>query len=304
VARSEGRPRYEDEASGKAEEGILRVLLLDPALARSPSLPPAEDFTAPELRHIYTEILQRLRRGGEVSPATLSAALSGEEMSLLIRLQGEPLAYITGRWEFYGLPKVVSSDVLIPRADTEVLVDAVKDLLIGYKMDARILDLCCGSGCITCAVGHELPATRLVSVDISATALEVCRQNISMNRLSSRAITVQADATASPPMSIGRFDMIISNPPYIPSAEILTLDSSVRDYEPIWALDGGKNGLKFYKSIIKYWKSLLPEGGFLLFEVGEGQAEPVREMLLSAGFRSADTRVDTGGVQRVVFGVM
>ena len=92
VARSEGRPRYEDEASGKAEEGILRVLLLDPALARSPALPPAEDFTAPQLRHIYTEILQRLRRGGEVSPATLSAALSGEEMSLLIRLQGEPLA--------------------------------------------------------------------------------------------------------------------------------------------------------------------------------------------------------------------
>ena len=92
VARSEGRPRYEDEASGKAEEGILRVLLLDPALARSPALPPAEDFTAPQLRHIYTEVLQRLRRGGEVSPATLSAALSGEEMSLLIRLQGEPLA--------------------------------------------------------------------------------------------------------------------------------------------------------------------------------------------------------------------
>ena len=87
-----GRKRYEDEASGKAEEGILRVLLLDPALARSPALPPAEDFTVPELRHIYTEIRQRLDRGGEVSPATLAAALSGEEMSLLIRLQGEPLA--------------------------------------------------------------------------------------------------------------------------------------------------------------------------------------------------------------------
>ncbi len=220
------------------------------------------------------------------------------------RVAGEPVAYITGAWEFYGLPMKVTPDVLIPRMDTELLVDTAKELLTGRKMDARILDLCCGSGCITCAVGHELPATRLVAVDISATALEVCRQNISMNRLSSRAITVQADATASPPMSIGRFDMILSNPPYIPSAEILTLDSSVRDYEPIWALDGGKNGLKFYKSIIKYWKSLLPEGGYLLFEVGEGQAEPVKEMLLSAGFRSADTRVDTGGVQRVVFGIM
>ena len=220
------------------------------------------------------------------------------------RIAGEPVAYITGSWEFYGLPMKVTPDVLIPRMDTELLVDTAKELLHGYKMDARILDLCCGSGCIACAVGHELPASRLVAVDISASALEVCRQNISMNRLSSRAITVQADATSSPPMSIGRFDMIISNPPYIASDEILTLDASVRDYEPIWALDGGKNGLKFYKAIIKYWKSLLPEGGYLLFEVGEDQAEPVKEMLLSGGFRAADSRHDTRGVERVVIGVM
>ena len=220
------------------------------------------------------------------------------------RIAGEPVAYITGAWEFYGLPMKVTPDVLIPRMDTELLVDTAKELLHGYKMDARILDLCCGSGCITCAVGHELPATRLVAVDISASALEVCRHNISMNRLSNRAITVQADATASPPMSIGRFDMIVANPPYIPSAEIMTLDASVRDYEPIWALDGGKNGLKFYKAIIKYWKSLLPDGGFLLFEVGEGQAASVKEMLLSGGFRSADSRHDTQGVERVVIGVM
>lgn len=220
------------------------------------------------------------------------------------RIAGEPVAYITGSWEFYGLPMCVTRDVLIPRMDTELLVDTAKELLHGYKMDARILDLCCGSGCITCAVGHELPAARLVAVDISASALEVCRRNISMNRLSARAITVQADATASPPMSIGRFDMIIANPPYIPSAEIMTLDASVRDYEPIWALDGGDNGLKFYKSIIKYWKSLLPKGGYLLFEVGEDQAEPVKEMLSSAGFRSVDSRHDTQGVERVVIGLM
>ncbi len=220
------------------------------------------------------------------------------------RIAGEPVAYITGSWEFYGLPMKVTPDVLVPRMDTELLVDIAKELLTGRKMDARILDLCCGSGCISCSVGHELPATRLVAVDISASALEVCRQNLAMNRLSSRAITVQADATASPPMSLGRFDMIIANPPYIPSDEILTLDASVRDYEPIWALDGGEDGLKFYKSIIKYWKSLLQPGGMLLFEVGEGQAEPVREMLLSAGFRSVESRRDTLGVERVIVGVM
>lgn len=220
------------------------------------------------------------------------------------RLRGEPVAYITGCWEFYGLPMTVTPDVLIPRMDTEVLVDTAKELLIGHKMDAKILDLCCGSGCITCALGHELPATRLVAVDISASALEVCRKNINSNRLNSRVICIQADATSSPPLGIGQFDMIVSNPPYIPSAEIMELDSSVRDYEPIWALDGGPDGLRFYKAIIKYWKSLLRPGGFLLFEVGEGQAEPVTEMLLAAGFTSADCRKDSIGIDRVVIGKM
>ena len=220
------------------------------------------------------------------------------------RLRGEPVAYITGAWEFYGLPMTVTPDVLIPRMDTELLVDTAKDLLVGRKMDARILDLCCGSGCIACALGHELPASKLVAVDISASALEVCRRNLAANRLSSRCLTLQADATAAPPLSIGTFDMIVSNPPYVESDEIITLDSSVRDFEPIWALDGGKDGLRFYKGILKYWKSLLRPGGYLLFEVGEDQAETVKEMVLSAGFAAADTRKDTQGIDRVVIGKM
>ena len=218
------------------------------------------------------------------------------------RLQGEPVAYITGIWEFYGLPMKVTSDVLIPRPDTETLVDAVKEVLVGRKMDARVLDLCCGSGCITCAVGHELPATKLVAVDLSASALEVCRENVGLNRLNSRVICVQADATASPPLGIGTFDVIVSNPPYIPSAEIATLDRSVRDYEPVWALDGGTDGLRFYKAIIKYWKSLLRPDGVLIFEVGEGQADDVCEMLMAAGFNSTAVRRDARGVERVVIG--
>ena len=220
------------------------------------------------------------------------------------RLRGEPVAYITGSCVFYGLPMTVTPDVLIPRMDTEVLVDAVKEFLTGYKMDARVLDLCCGSGCITCAIGHELPATKLVAVDLSASALEVCRQNIAKNRLSSRVICMQADATSSPPLGIGSFDVIVSNPPYIESAEIAKLDRSVRDYEPIWALDGGEDGLRFYKGIIKYWKSLLRPGGCLMFEVGEGQASAVCEMLMAAGFASAQTRKDTQMIDRVVIGKM
>ena len=220
------------------------------------------------------------------------------------RIAGEPVAYITGAWEFYGLPMVITTDVLIPRMDTELLVDAAKELLNGHKMDARVLDLCCGSGCIACAIGHELPATRLVAVDISANALEVCRKNIAANRLSSRAICMQADATSSPPLSMGQFDMIVSNPPYIRSADMRKLDPSVRDYEPSWALDGGKDGLKFYKAIIKYWKALLRPGGYLLFEVGEGQAESVKEMMLTGGFRAVSSKFDTIGVERVVIGKM
>ena len=220
------------------------------------------------------------------------------------RLRGEPVAYITGAWEFYGLPMTVTPDVLIPRMDTEVLVDAAKEILVGRKMDARILDLCCGSGCIACALGHELPASKLVAVDISASSLEVCRKNLAANRLSSRCITLQADATAAPPLSIGTFDLIVSNPPYIASDEIIELESSVRDYEPIWALDGGRDGLRFYKGILKYWKSLLRPGGFILFEVGEDQAEVVKDMVLAAGFAAADTRKDTQGIERVVIGRM
>ncbi len=220
------------------------------------------------------------------------------------RLRGEPVAYITGSWEFYGLPMNVTPDVLIPRMDTEVLVDTAKELLIGKKMDARIMDLCCGSGCISCALGHELPASRILAIDISASALEVCRSNVALNRLNSKVLCMQADATSSPPMGIGQFDMIVSNPPYIASDEIMTLDSSVRDYEPIWALDGGEDGLRFYKSIIKHWKSLIRPGGYLLFEVGEDQAPAVKEMLLAAGFSSAGTRKDTQGIDRVVFGQM
>ena len=220
------------------------------------------------------------------------------------RISGEPVAYITGAWEFYGLPMYITSDVLIPRMDTELLVDAAKELLNGRKMDARVLDLCCGSGCIACAVGHEMPAARIVAVDLSAKALEVTRRNVAANRLSSRVICMQADATASPPMSMGQFDMIVSNPPYVRSADMKKLDPSVRDFEPSWALDGGKDGLKFYKAIIKYWKSVLRPGGYLLFEVGEGQAESVKEMMLAGGFRSVSSKFDTLGVERVGMGKM
>ena len=220
------------------------------------------------------------------------------------RLRGEPIAYISGSWEFYGLPMIITPDVLIPRMDSEVLVNAAKEVLTGRKMDARILDLCTGSGCLTCAIAHEMPATRFLAIDVSTSALEICRKNVALNRLNSRVICMQADALSAPPMGLGEFDMIVCNPPYIPTVEIFALDSSVKDFEPIWALDGGKDGLKFYRAIIKYWKSLLREGGALVFEVGEGQADDVCEMIMAAGFASCAVRQDARGVERVVIGKM
>ena len=218
------------------------------------------------------------------------------------RLSGEPVAYITGAWEFYGLPMKVTPDVLIPRMDTELLVDTAKELLLGRKMDARILDLCCGSGCIACALAHELPASRVVAADISPSALEVCRRNINQNGLAARIIPMNCDATTWPPMSIGSFDIIVSNPPYIASHEIIELDCSVRDYEPMTALDGGEDGLDFYRAIIKYWTISLRPNGLMMFEVGEGQADDVKRMLLAAGFVAVETRRDTLGYDRVVIG--
>ena len=232
-----------------------------------------------------------------------TAAIDAEVQELTRRrLAGEPVAYITGAWEFYGLPMKVTPDVLIPRMDTELLVTTAKELLLGRKMDARILDLCCGSGCIACALGHELPATKLVAVDISANALEIARENFASNRLGSRAICIQADATSSPPMSIGQFDMIVSNPPYIASAEIMTLDASVRDYEPLGALDGGEDGLMFYRAIVQHWTQILRPGGWLMFEVGEDQADAVMALMKDAKYTDVTALEDTAGIRRVVVG--
>ena len=223
------------------------------------------------------------------------------ESLLQRRLAGEPLAYITGDWEFYGLPMQITPDVLIPRMDTEVLVDTALKALVGRKMDARILDLCCGSGCVGIALAHELPAARVLMVDISERALEVSRQNIRLNHVN-RVATLQADALEKPPMSIGQFDIIVSNPPYVSSFEILTLDSSVRDYEPLGALDCGEDRLMFYRAIIHNWVDSLRPGGLLMFEVGEDQAAAVRAIMREQAFQDVFSVQDTAEIERVVVG--
>ena len=216
------------------------------------------------------------------------------------RLAGEPVAYITGVWEFRGLPMEVSPDVLIPRVDTEVLAEEAISWLLQNRREARVLDLCSGTGCIGCAIADALPQSHVVLADISPEAIDLSRRNVARNGLAGRVSYMLADATKAPPVMSGMFDLIVSNPPYIASFDILTLDASVRDYEPIWALDGGEDGLDFYRAIVKSWPSALRPGGALMFEVGEEQAVEVRALMLEAGLRSAETVLDTRGVERVV----
>lgn len=217
------------------------------------------------------------------------------------RIAGEPLAYLIGEWEFHGLPIVLTPDVLIPRMDTEVLVDAALRVLVGRKMNARILDLCSGSGCIGCALAHELPAARVVMVDISEEALAVSKENLRRNH-QNRTICLRADALEKPPMGIGTFDLIVSNPPYVASMDILTLDSSVRDYEPLGALDGGEDGLMFYRAIVRHWTQILRPGGWLMFEVGEDQADAVMALMTEEKYTDVTALEDTAGIRRVVVG--
>ncbi len=220
------------------------------------------------------------------------------------RLAGEPVAYIIGEWEFYGLPLDISREVLVPRSDTEVLAEQAIALTLQAGEGARVLDLCAGSGCIGLAVAANAPDCRVVLADWSEEALRICRQNVRRNGLNARVTCVKANARATAPASLWDFDVIVSNPPYIPTGEIDTLDVTVRDYEPRMALDGGKDGLDFYRDIAAKWQTALRLGGTLLFEVGIGQAPEVEQILAQNGFTNISTYPDTQGIWRVVTGVL
>ena len=227
-----------------------------------------------------------------------------EEM-ICRRIAGEPVAYITGEWEYYGLSMTVNEDVLIPRVDTEVLAEHAITLLKGRGGEkVRLLDLCCGSGCVGIAVTSNVPGCRTVLSDCSLRALAVSRQNVLRHNLTRTVTCIEADAMKSPPMLLGQFDMIVCNPPYIPTRELKNLDSSVRDYEPILALDGGQDGLDFYKNISLKWKSVLKERGCLMFECGIGQASYVYDIMKKCGFVGVEVFKDTLEIERVVAGVV
>ena len=217
------------------------------------------------------------------------------------RLQGEPVAYLVGEWEFFGLPLIVNEHVLIPRSDTEVLAQQAIDYLKDYP-GARVLDLCTGSGCVGLAIASRLADCRVVLADCSEEALRIARTNARLNHLQSRTAVLQADALAPPTAKFDAFQCIVSNPPYIPTGDLADLDPSVRDYEPHLALDGGADGLDFYRAIAARWKEALLPGGRLLLELGIGEADAVMRLLRTEGFGDLELYEDTQGISRVIAG--
>ncbi len=205
-----------------------------------------------------------------------------------------PLQQITGKAYFMGLEFKVNNHVLIPRQDTEILVE---EALKRLKKDGKILDLCTGTGCILLSLLYNRDRIKGVGVDISSKALEVAREN-------SRLLQIPATFIKSDLLEQveGTFDMIVSNPPYIPRAVIGGLMEEVRDYEPRLALDGGEDGLDFYWRITSEAGEYLKPGGWLILENGQEQAKALRDMMESSGYEEIEVVQDLAGLDRVVLG--
>lgn len=215
-------------------------------------------------------------------------------------LAGEPLAYVLGQWDFYGMTLQVNKNVLIPRDDTCAVTElAIKQAL--YLNDTpRILDLCTGSGCIGLAIARRVVDARVTLADISAEAMSVAKKNISAQKLSGRVSCVRADALTKPAAFLGKFDMIVSNPPYITTEEMEQLPDSVRNFEPHLALHGGTDGLDFYRAIAENYADALKPGGYLCFEFGMGQADAVCQILEINGYTILERSRDYNERERAV----
>jgi release factor glutamine methyltransferase len=214
------------------------------------------------------------------------------------RATGEPLSRILGKREFWGLSFAITRHVLDPRPETETIVEAALSILSDRRNDPLlILDLGVGSGALLCALLTEFGAARGLGVDISADAADVARGNLQACGLSPRAEIRVGDWTIG---LGGRFDLIVSNPPYIPTADLAGLPREVRDFDPSLALDGGIDGLDAYRGILPESKRLLPPDGWLLAELGAGQAPDVAAIATQCGFADVRTYQDLAGVDRVV----
>lgn len=215
-------------------------------------------------------------------------------------LEEEPLAYVLGQWEFYGLPLYVSPDVLIPRDDTCAVTELAINKSLFLNKDPRILDLCCGSGCIGLAVASRVKDARVTLADISKEALVIAKKNIARNKLGGRVSTFQVDARKDAPGFLGKFDLIVSNPPYVTAEEMKQLPRSVGAFEPHLALYGGEDGLDLYRSIIQNFTPVLKPGGYLCFEFGMNMGDAVCGLLEESNYTVVERKKDYNDRERAV----
>jgi len=222
-------------------------------------------------------------------------ALHAVNILIQRRLAGEPVQYILGETEFYGLPFRVTPDVLIPRPETEHLVE--KALHSAAKFPApRLVDIGSGSGAIAVALAHHLPLATVTSIDLSAPALAIAKENAARNG-ADRIRFLQGDLLA--PVQSERFEVVVSNPPYVPSTDRPTLSVEVRDYEPALALFAGDDGLSIYRHLIPSAHAVLVSGGYLLLEIGFGQQAAVGSLLEQCAFTDIEFVSDLQGIPRV-----
>jgi release factor glutamine methyltransferase len=212
------------------------------------------------------------------------------------RAKGEPIQYITGETEFYGLPFRVTPDVLIPRPETEHLVETVVALARSFAAP-RIVDIGAGSGAISVALAHHLPKARITTTDLSEAALAIARENVRSSGVADRICFLQGDLLA--PLAGEKFDIIVSNPPYVPARDRDSLSVEVREYEPLLALFAGEDGLDIYRRLIPAAFVALTSGGFIALEIGYGQADAVQNFLRAAGFAQIEFTPDLQSIPRV-----
>ena len=216
------------------------------------------------------------------------------------RLNERPSAYIIGNREFMGLDFFVQEGVLIPRPDTETLVEEIINIC-NNRTGLNILDIGTGSGAITISLAKYLDKSHVISADISDIALEIASKNAISNNVDERIDFIKSDVFSNVPKE-EKFDLIVSNPPYIRKADIDGLDRQVKDFEPYNALEGGEDGLDFYRKITKESKAFLKNKGILAYEVGHDQAQDVSQIMQENGFEGIYTKCDLQGFERVVIG--
>jgi release factor glutamine methyltransferase len=210
------------------------------------------------------------------------------------RYRGEPIQYITGETEFYGLPFCVTPEVLIPRPETEHIVEKAIELA-GRFAGPRIVDVGTGSGCIAVALAHKLPHAAITAIDLSATALAVAEQNAKRNGADLRFL----EGDLLTPVAQEQFDIVVSNPPYVPTTDRDTLAVEVRDHEPAIALFAGDDGLDLYHRLIPQAFACIVPGGFLALEIGYGQSPAIAELLSASGFQQIEFIPDLQSIPRV-----